>query len=102
MKNKKVLFLILTGSILVLPTFVSAACTTLICIVTNVVNQLKPLSIGLSTIAFVVAGIMFLSATGNPQRMAIAKGALIAAVTGIVILVLAAGAQTFVQNFFGV
>ena len=63
-------------------------------------TNLQGLGGGLSTIAFIVAGIMFLTATGNPSRMTIAKGSLIAAIIGIVIIVLAGSAKIFVTALF--
>ena len=101
MKNKKILFLILQISILALPIAVQAQ-TTLSSIVTGARTSLVGLGAGLATISFIVAGIMFLTATGNPSRMAIAKGSLIAAIIGIVIIVLAGGAESFVRTFFGI
>jgi len=69
-------------------------------IVGNFAKNLGTMSAGLSIIAFIVAGIMFLTATGNPSRMTIAKGALIAAVVGIVILALSTTADKFVTGMF--
>jgi len=97
--NKKILLsLILLGVILV-PSLCSAG-SDIGTMVTNLAKNLGALGAGLSTISFIVAGIMFLSATGNPSRLTIAKGALIAAVTGIVIISLAGVAQTFVKALF--
>lgn len=73
---------------------------TLLGIVEAAAESLKALGAGLATIAFIVAGIMFLSATGNPSRMATAKTSLIAGVIGIVIIVLASSAKVFVSTFF--
>ena len=98
--NKKTIFLILLAVILV-PSFCFAQANTIDDVIKAAVNSLIPIVGGLSTIAFIVAGIMFLSASGNPSRMTIAKGSLIAAVIGIVIVVLASGAKDFVSTFFG-
>ncbi len=70
-------------------------------IVGKVKDSLTGLGAALATIAFVVAGIMFLTATGNPSRMTIAKGSLVAGVIGIVIILLANNACTFVKTFTG-
>lgn len=96
--NKKTLILILSGS-LILPSLTHA--TTLLTIVDNAKDSLVLLGSGLATIAFIVAGIMYLMGAGNPTRMATAKTSLIAAVIGIVIILLATGAQAFVSAFFG-
>ena len=97
--NKKILVFLLCV-IICLPTVALGA--DLLSIVTAVKDNLTVLSGALATIAFIVSGIMFLSATGNPSRMAIAKGSLIAAVVGITIIALAAGAEAFVRAFVGV
>ena len=98
--NKKILFAILLLAIVTLPISVSGQ--TLKEVVNNVKDQLIPLAAGLSTIAFIVSGLMFLSATGNPSRMTIARGSLMAGVIGIVIIILANNACTFVHGIFGV
>ena len=98
--NKKVLLSILLG-ILIVPSVALGAATTIKEIVDNAKTSLVPIVASLSVIAFIIAGVMFLSATGNPSRMTVAKGALIAAVLGIVILALAGSADTFVKTFFG-
>lgn len=74
---------------------------TLQAIVDALAKNLKGLATGLATIAFIVAGVMFLSATGNPSRMTIAKGSLVAGIIGIIIILLASGASSFVKTLFG-
>jgi len=97
--NKKLLFIFLL--VIILTPLVASADSTLLGIVEGAKNSLMALGGGLATIAFIVAGIMFLTATGNPSRMEIAKKSLIAAVIGIMIIVLAGGAELFVKGFFG-
>lgn len=99
--NKKILFLIFLAVIFILPVTSFAAVSTIQDLVNNAVISLSGIGAGLATISFVVAGIMYLSATGNPARMGTAKIALMAAIIGIVIIVLAATAQVFVKTFFG-
>jgi type IV secretory pathway VirB2 component (pilin) len=103
--NKKIIFLSLLTIVLV-PSlcFAQAAAgqpTDFKTIINNVATQLKGIGAGLATIAFIVAGVMFLSATGNPSRMTIAKGALIAGVIGIVIILLSSGACNFINTLTG-
>ena len=97
-----VLVLILTPQVVVLAADAAASGIPqdLKTIIGNFAKNLGTMSAGLSIIAFIVAGIMFLTATGNPSRMTIAKGALIAAVIGIVILALSTTADTFVGGMF--
>jgi hypothetical protein len=97
--NKKILSLVVLTAVLALPLLAQAK--SVADLINTAAGSLTAASAGLAIIAFMVAGIMFLSASGNPSRLAIAKGSLIAAVTGIVIVVLAATAQTFVKTFFG-
>jgi hypothetical protein len=99
--NKKTLFLIMLLIVLAIPALTSAAATDLKTIVKTFADSLTKLATYLSTIAFIVAGVMFLSASGNPSRMTIAKGSLIAGVIGIVIVILASGACGFVATLFG-
>lgn len=99
--NKKILFLILLAVVAFSVASPAYAAKTLQEIVDGAKGSLVPLGGSLAAIAFIIAGIMFLTATGNPGRLQIAKGALIAAVIGIVIIVLAAGAEGFVKTFFG-
>lgn len=54
----------------------------------------------LATIGFIVAGILFVASSANPQLMTQAKHALIAAIVGVVILLLATGAQDFIKSLF--
>lgn len=100
MNNKKTLFLILLLSVLILPTATYAE-KTLNDVVTAAADNLALLAGSLSIIAFMVAGIIFITATGNPSRLQVAKAALLAAVVGIAIVVLAKGAEYFVGQFFG-
>lgn len=98
--NKKILFLVLlAGAVVILPSIVMAD-STLPGLVAGFAQNLSALSAGLATIAFMVSGIMFLTATGNPSRMTIAKGSLVAGVIGIVIVILAPLAQQFVISMF--
>jgi len=104
--NKKALgsFLLLLGVLVVLtlPLVAAAGGDNLSTIVDTLKTKLEELSGGLSAIAFIVAGVMFLSASANPSHMQIAKGALIAAIVGIVIIILANSACYFVKDLFGV
>jgi hypothetical protein len=107
-KNKKVLLLILIATVFFVNiytvSFGADAVATLSVkqIIENAKTSLTGIGISLATIAFIVSGIMFLSATGNPSRMTIAKGSLIAGITGIAIIALSAGAEAFVKAFFGI
>ena len=70
-------------------------------IVGSVAKGLTGLGGGLATIGFIVAGILFIASTANPSLMSTAKGALVAAVIGIVIILLANGACQFINTLTG-
>ena len=97
--NKKILFLALLTVVLTPALCFAAGSITEI--VNNVAQSLVPLAGGLATIAFMVAGIMYIASTANPSLMAHAKTALIAAFIGIAIVILATSAEAFVKTFFG-
>lgn len=92
------LVIVITFIIMPLP---AEGASTLKDIVCKFKDNLVALGAALSTIAFIVSGLMFLSATAKPERMAIAKGSLVAAIIGIAIILLAGVATDFVANLFG-
>lgn len=103
--NKKTLLSFLLAVCLVFPFIVygqASGTATLSMVVGNVARALGNISIGLATIAFIVAGIMYITATGNPSRMALGKGALVAGVIGVVILIISTQACNIIQGIFGV
>ena|SRR3989344_2024721 len=110
--NKKTLCLVLLSGILVLAFVPQGAAAgagagaggggqSLQAIAQKVADNLTPLAGALATIAFIVSGIMFLTATGNPSNMSVAKASLLAGVIGIVVIVLAKGAEAFVKQLTG-
>ena len=99
--NKKILFLILLAGLLILPVVSYADGDTIGGILGTISKSLGGLGGALATIGFVVAGIIYISATTNPSHVQLAKGALIAAVIGIVIILLAGSACVFIQTFTG-
>lgn len=104
--NKKILgsVLFLLGTLLmvvsVLPSTALAA-NDLVTIVNTIGTQLTLLAAGLAIISFLVSGIMFVSAAGSPEMIGKAKKALIYGVIGVVVMLLAKGAQAFVVTFTG-
>lgn len=53
-------------------------------------------------IMWVVTGILFLTAGGEPGKLNTAKTALFAAIGGTILIILANGAMAFVANSFGI
>ena len=99
MNKKQLLFLFALPVLLALPAVSKAA--TFASAINKVASNLMAAGAGLATIGFVVAGIMYLFSTMNPSLMTAAKAALMAAVIGIVLILLSAGAGAFVKNLFG-
>lgn len=98
--NKKILFLILLVVLAFTIPLISEA-KDLAGIIGSLSTNLLGLGLALSTIAFMVAGITWLAAGANPGMMSVAKGSLVAAVVGIVIMLLAKSAGQFVSQLFG-
>ena len=97
--NKKTLFLIFLSSVLILPLGAFADITPLVSGMFDNVAELA-LYIGGSivVIGWVIAGILYLTAAGSPEKTGIAKKALIAAVIGTVLVVFAAGGYDVIKD----
>jgi uncharacterized membrane protein (DUF485 family) len=93
--NKKILFIVLLG-VLVLPLVASADPTTIPELATNI--QATAIGIGtpIVVIGWVIAGILYLTAAGSPEKTGTAKKAVIACVIGTVLIVLAIGSGAIV------
>ncbi len=88
--NKKVLFLILLG-VLVLPvTVLGEAATTLSGITDAVKTTLQTVGASIVFIGWIVAGILWLLSAGNPEKTGTAKKAIVACTIGTVLVILAA------------
>jgi hypothetical protein len=97
--NKKTLLSIVSATLVVTP-LIAGAQASLPQIVQNLAKNLQLLGGALAVIGFMVAGIMYISATANPKNMEVGKQALVAAIIGIIILILAPSATAFVSNLF--
>ena len=88
MMNKKTLFLVLLLGVLVVPN-ISLAQVSL----DNMVESIKDLLVNIASfvvvIGWVIAGILYLTAAGNPEKTGLAKKAMIAAAVGTVLVILA-------------
>lgn len=87
--NKKILFLYLLLGILVMPAFVSAQPANLTGVATMIKNLLNTIATIFVVIGWVVAGILYLTSGGSPEKTGTAKKALIAAIIGTVVVALA-------------
>ena len=97
--NKKTLLLILSG-VLVLPSLAFAQIT-----IQSMVYYAEQTTLyiasGIVVILWVVTGIMFLTAQGAPEKLSSAKKALIAAVAGTVLVIVAGSAIALISDAFG-
>jgi len=96
--NKKILFLILL-SVVALPT-VALADITIKGIVDASVNIALYVASGVVVILWIMTGVIFLTAQGDPAKLKSGKTALIAAVAGTIIIIIASSAINFVGNAF--
>ena len=87
--KKKTLFSILLASILILPLSVLAADADAAKIVGNIETAFKTIGTSVVVIGWIVAGILYLTAAGSPEKLGTAKKALIAAIIGTAIIAVA-------------
>jgi quinol-cytochrome oxidoreductase complex cytochrome b subunit len=92
--NKKTLFLILLGIILVPTSFVSAM--TLPTLAKNVEATAVDIATPIVIIGWIIAGILYLTAAGSPEKIGTAKKALVACVIGTILVVLAIGSGAII------
>lgn len=100
--NKKILFLVIF-SILVFPNIVLGI--TLPEMVKNIGSMTYQIGTAIIIIGWIIAGILWLTSAGSPEKTGIAKKALIAAVIGTVLIILASaavGIQQLIKDALGV
>jgi len=101
--NKKILFLVFL-SVLFLPVLVSAINTPEV-MARNIQNMVWYIGSTIVVIGWTVAGILYLLSMGSPEKMGTAKKAIIAAVIGTVLVVIAGlgylGVKEFLNQIIG-
>jgi len=97
--NKKTLFLILLATV-ALPCLASAQ--TLGEMAKAAADTALAVATGVVVVMWVVSGILFLLAAGDPGKLGTAKTGLIAAVIGTVVVIIANGAVAFVGGIFNI
>jgi len=100
MKNKKILFLVLLSVGLAVP-FISNAADALCAMVGRIETITWQIGGSIVVIGWVIAGILYLTAAGSPEKTGIAKKALIAAIIGSILVVLSAVAAGIIQDTLG-
>ena len=96
--NKKILFVILSGF---LPS-IALAQVTIQSMINAAVNTTFYIASGVIVILWVVSGIWFLTAQGEPEKLTSAKRALVAAVVGTLLVIIAASAINIVGSAFNI
>ena len=100
--NKKTLFLTILGA-LVLP--VIALGTTLSTMANAVQTAAVDIATPIVVIGWVIAGILYLTAAGAPEKLGVAKKAVVACVIGTLLVVLAIGSNmiiSVIKDIFGI
>lgn len=95
--NKKYLFSFLLLAVIFLPLVANAASPALDALATSVKGAAISVGAILAVIGFVVAGILWLTSGGSPEKTGLARKALIAAIIGTIILVIAGATSDFVK-----
>lgn len=98
--NKKNIFLILLLSFVLLPVLAGAQ-PTIAGMAQAIATQVLIVGTWIVVIMWVVTGILFLTAQGEPGKLNAAKTSLFAAIGGTILIILANGAVAFVANSFG-
>ena len=98
--NKKYLFLTLLAAI-TLPTFVFAV-PTIGGMAEAIAIQVVLVGTWIVVIMWVVTGVLFLTSSGDPAKLKLARNGLFAAIGGTILIILANGAIAFVANSFGI
>lgn len=93
---KKILSILILIGILVLP--VTALAGELDDIVWGIADAIELIFFGLVVVMFIYAGIMFLTAAGNPEKLAKAKQAIFWGVIGTIVGILAWSVERIVQD----
>jgi hypothetical protein len=97
--SKKILFLALLVA-LALP--FTALAVTVLTMVTYAVNTTLLIGSGIVVIMWVVTGVLFLTAQGDPGKLKAGKTALLAAIAGTVLMIVATYAMDLVGGAFGI
>jgi uncharacterized BrkB/YihY/UPF0761 family membrane protein len=70
-------------------------------IVTKILNPVWEVFVGFAVIMFVFAGILFLSSSGEPEKIKTARNAVLWGVVGIVVGILAFSIMTIIKTAIG-
>lgn len=97
MQNKKLLSLILLLSVLsILPAVASAQ--TITGIVQNLASIVTNVAIFVTVVFWIITGLLFITAQGDPGKLGTARKALVASIIGTAIAFLAGSATAIIGN----
>jgi hypothetical protein len=106
--NKKILFIFILAVIIILPVVAFASFSdtesdtvTVETIIVAAEQTTLYIASGIVVILWVVTGILFLSGSGDPSKLVAARKALMAAVAGTVLVIVAASAISIIGSAFG-
>jgi len=97
--NKKNLLVLLLASCFLLPSV--ALAFDLTTVMNNIIVQLEIVSIGLIVIMFMWAGLIYLTARGEPARVSKAHSMMIWGAVGTAVLILAEGMEALIKGILG-
>lgn len=95
--KKNLIILSLICIILISP--VVALAYTLGSLVDSVVQAAQLIFLGVAVVCFIMAGILFLSSRGDPEKLASARSAVLWGVAGVVVGIIAPTIIDFVKSF---
>jgi hypothetical protein len=98
MKNKKVLFFVQAVAVLVLPLVVSGAASQAETFACNIRGAMYLIAGSIIVIGWVIAGILYLTSIGDPSKITKAKQAMVAAIIGTALIVIATMAGGLIAN----
>ena len=98
--KKKLLFIALLGGAVFLP-FIASATQSLPELMDGVKTVAISIGIAIVVIGWVIAGILYLTAAGAPEKVKTAKGAMIAAIIGTVLIILAQSGYESLKGILG-
>lgn len=94
--NKKILFFLLVSAIFIIPNISLAQSVPGMVILIK--NAFLTVGSTIIVIGWIIAGILYLTSAGSPEKTGIAKKALFACVIGTVLIILAAFAEPLIYN----
>ncbi|MFH1968076.1 MAG: hypothetical protein ABIJ84_01670 [bacterium] len=101
MKNKKILFLVLF-TVSIFPLTTGAQGLTFQQMAETIKLAIGSIGVSIVAIGWLIAGILYLTSAGSPEKTGTAKKALTAAVIGTVLVVLAYVAGSIIASLLGV